>query len=68
MKLNKTNKSVKVPAPEGYHWMSEGGRHFLMKGAYKPHKGASKEAPFRVVSHNSGEPNRAMDSARKARS
>ena len=41
MKLKKTNKSVKVPAPKGYHWMTEGGRHFLMKGDYKPHKGAS---------------------------
>jgi len=68
MKLKKTNKSVKVTAPKGYHWMTEGGRHFLMKGDYKPHKGASQEAPFRLVTHNSGESNTAMDSARKARS
>lgn len=31
MKLKKSNKSVKVPAPKGYHWMTEGGRHFLMR-------------------------------------
>jgi hypothetical protein len=67
MKLKKTNKSINVPAPEGYHWMTEGGRHFLMKGAYKPHKGASKEAPFRLVTHNAGEPNAAMDAARRAK-
>lgn len=67
MKLKKTNKSIKVPAPDGYHWMTEGGRHFLMKGAYKPHKGASPEAPFRLVTHESGEPNRAMESARRAK-
>ena len=47
--------------------MTEGGRHFLMKGAYKPHKGASKEAPFRLVTHNAGEPNTAMDAARRVK-
>lgn len=68
MKLKKTNKSVKVPAPKGYHWMTEKGRHFLMKGDYKPHKGASPEAPFRLVTHDKGKPNSAMDAARKAKS
>lgn len=67
MKLKKTNKSVKVPAPKGYHWMTEGGRHFLMKGDYKPHKGASPEAPFRLVTHDKGKPNKAMDAARRAK-
>ena len=67
MKLKKTNKSVKVPAPKGYHWMTEGGRHFLMKGDYKPHKGASAEAPFRLVTHDKDEPNTAMESARRAK-
>lgn len=67
MKLKKTNKSVKVPAPKGYHWMTEGGRHFLMKGDYKPHKGASPEAPFRLVTHDQGKPNKAMDAARRAK-
>jgi hypothetical protein len=67
MKLKKTNKSVKVKAPEGYHWMTEGGRHFLMKGDYKPHKGASPEAPFRLVTHDKGKSSPAMDAARKAK-
>jgi hypothetical protein len=67
VKLKKTNKSIKVPAPEGYHWMTEGGRHFLMKGAYKPHAGASKDAPFRLVIHESGDANSAMSLARRAK-
>ena len=67
--MNKTDKSVKVSSPDGYHWMTEGGRHFLMKGAYKPHSGASKEAPFRVVSHAPSEDktSKAMDYARQAK-
>ena len=67
MKLKKTTKSVKVSAPKGYHWMTEAGRHFLMKGDYKPHKGASAEAPFRIVTHDKGKSNPAMDAARKAK-
>lgn len=67
MKLKKLKKSIKVPAPKGYHWMTEGGRHFLMKGDYKPHKGASPEAPFRLVTHDKGKPNTAMESARRAK-
>ena len=47
--------------------MTEGGRYFLMKGDYKPHDGALPEAPFRLVTHDKGEPNMAMESARKAR-
>ena len=47
----KKNK-IMVKAPSGYHWMSEGGRHYLMphKGEFVPHKGASLEAPFKVKS------------------
>ena len=52
MKLKKTKDSKKVEATEGFHWMTENGRHFLMKGDYKPHKGASPSAPFRVVTHD----------------
>jgi len=40
-----------VPAPAGFHWMEERGRYFLMKGEYKPHPGAVKEAKFKLVSH-----------------
>ena len=29
------------------------GRYFLMKGDYKPHPGAVKEAKFKLVSHAS---------------
>jgi hypothetical protein len=47
--------------------MTEGGRHFLMKGDYKPHKGASPEAPFRLVTHDKGKSSPAMDAARKAK-
>tara|TARA_R110000751_G_scaffold33514_1_gene83513 strand:- start:1870 stop:2139 length:270 start_codon:yes stop_codon:yes gene_type:complete len=52
MKITKTKDSKKVEAPEGFHWMTENGRHFLMKGDYKPHKGASPSAPFRIVTHD----------------
>ena len=52
MKLKKTKDSIKVEAPKGYHWMTESGRHFLMKGDYKPHEGASASAPFRIVTHD----------------
>jgi hypothetical protein len=68
VKLKKTNKSVQVPAPKGDHWRTEGGRHFLMKGDYTPHKGASPEAPFRLVTHDKGKSTPAMEAARKARS
>jgi len=33
-----TTKSVK--APKGFHWMKKGSSFKLMKGTYKPHKGA----------------------------
>ena len=41
-----TTKSVK--APRGFHWMKAGRTFKLMRGAYKPHKGAVKKASFTV--------------------
>ena len=38
-----------VKAPRGYHWMKRKSGFRLMKGAYKPHKGAVKRASFKVV-------------------
>jgi len=47
-------KSKSVSAPRGYHWMKKGSSLRLMKGAYKPHKGAIKKAKFKTVkSHKS---------------
>jgi hypothetical protein len=37
-----------VEAPKGYHWMKSGKGYKLMKGDYKPHKGAVKKASFDV--------------------
>ena len=50
MKANKKSNKVMVDAPEGYHWMLEKGRYFLMEheGKFVPHTGASLEAAFRV--------------------
>ena len=50
-KLKVSNKSMSVPPPSGYHWMEERGRYLLMKGDYKPHPGAVKEAKFKLVNH-----------------
>jgi len=50
-KLNISSKTKSVPAPDGYHWMEERGRYFLMQGDYKPHPGAVKEARFKLVNH-----------------
>ena len=50
-KLNVSSATKSVPAPSGYHWMVDRGRYFLMKGDYKPHPGAVKEAKFKLVSH-----------------
>ena len=50
-KLKVSSKKVSVPAPSGYHWMEEQGRYYLMKGDYKPHPGAVKEAMFKEASH-----------------
>lgn len=47
-------KKVKVKAPSGYHWMSKGGRYFLMphEGKFVPHKGASMEAEFKIMTEH----------------
>ena len=40
-----------VKAPKGYHWMKSGSGYKLMKnpaGGYKPHKGSSVNASFKV--------------------
>ena len=50
-KLKISQKTVSVDPPAGYHWMEERGRYFLMKGDYKPHPGAVKEASFKIASH-----------------
>jgi hypothetical protein len=56
MKAVKKSKSgeIMVKAPEGYHWMTERGRYFLMKheGEFKPHKGASLEMPFKEMKYH----------------
>tara|TARA_R100001126_G_C4827210_1_gene149863 strand:- start:337 stop:483 length:147 start_codon:yes stop_codon:yes gene_type:complete len=42
---------MKVKAPKGFHWMKSGSNYTLMKnpsGGYKPHKGASQFANFKV--------------------
>tara|TARA_R100000406_G_scaffold86250_1_gene70133 strand:- start:680 stop:841 length:162 start_codon:yes stop_codon:yes gene_type:complete len=44
-------RKVSVDPPKGYHWMEEGGRYYLMKGDYKPHKGAVAKASFKLVTH-----------------
>lgn len=44
-----------VPSPDGYHWMTEGGRYYLMKhdGEYKAHDGSALELPFKVKKSHS---------------
>jgi len=37
-----------VEAPKGYHWMKSGKGYKLMKGEYKPHKGAVRKASFDI--------------------
>jgi hypothetical protein len=51
-KLKVSTKAVSVPPPSGYHWMEDRGRYFLMKGEYKPHPGAVKEAKFKLATHS----------------
>ena len=51
-KLKVSTKTVNVPPPSGYHWMEDRGRYFLMKGDYKPHPGAVKEAKFKIATHS----------------
>ena len=43
--------NMKVPAPDGYHWMKDGKSYKIMKDpkeGFKPHKGASKSVNFPV--------------------
>ena len=50
--LTKLNgNDMKVKAPKGFHWMKSGSSYTLMKNpsaGYKPHKGASESANFKV--------------------
>jgi hypothetical protein len=41
--------TIKIEAPEGYHWMDTAGGPALMVGDYTPHEGASAEYEFEVV-------------------
>lgn len=54
--MKASRKKVKVAAPEGYHWMLEKGRYYLMKheGKFVPHKNASLEADFKVKAKHGG--------------
>ncbi len=49
--LTVSNEKVSVNPPEGYHWMEEQGRYYLMEGEYKPHPGAVNKASFKVATH-----------------
>tara|TARA_R110000823_G_scaffold179559_2_gene311892 strand:- start:164 stop:355 length:192 start_codon:yes stop_codon:yes gene_type:complete len=49
--LRVSSKKVEVSPPEGYHWMEESGRYFLMKGEYAPHPKAVKKAMFKTTTH-----------------
>jgi len=51
-KLKVSTATKAVAAPSGFHWMEERGRYFLMKGGYKPHPGAVKEAKFKIANHS----------------
>tara|TARA_Y100001937_G_scaffold72376_1_gene98444 strand:- start:2483 stop:2731 length:249 start_codon:yes stop_codon:yes gene_type:complete len=53
-KLTILNKTVMVNPPKGFHWMEEQGRYYLMKGDYKPHPGAVKQAKFKQANHPKG--------------
>jgi len=41
--------TIKIPAPDGYHWMNTENGPTLMEGDYEPHEGASNEFEFEVV-------------------
>lgn len=46
--------TIKVKAPDGYHWMNTVGGPTLMEGDYKPHDGASAEFEFELVEAHEG--------------
>jgi len=50
-KLSVSNKRVSVPPPQGFHWMEENGRYFLMEGEYTSHPNAIEEAKFKTAVH-----------------
>ena len=50
-KLNVSQATKDVSPPDGFHWMTDRGRYFLMKGEYTAHPGAVKEAKFKLASH-----------------
>jgi hypothetical protein len=50
-KLNVSQATKDVAPPAGFHWMTDRGRYFLMKGEYADHPGAVKEAKFKLASH-----------------
>ena len=50
-KLNVLDEKVSMDAPDGYHWMEESGRYYLMEGVYEPHDKAVKKADFKLVTH-----------------
>ena len=55
LKKEKEKSMMKtVKAPKGFHWMKKGNSYKLMKGAYKPHKGAVKTAKFMVQKRHTG--------------
>ena len=46
--------TVKVKAPDGFHWMNTKGGPILMEGDYQPHDGASEAFEFEVVESHEG--------------
>ena len=54
VKLEFLKGKKSVEAPEGFHWMLDKGRYYLMKGDYAPHTGAVRKAEFRLVNHPKG--------------
>ena len=47
-------QKVSVDPPEGYHWMEERGRYYLMRGDYSPHPNAIEKAMFKTTTHPKG--------------
>jgi hypothetical protein len=56
MKAKRKPNKIMVKAPGGYHWMSKQGRFYLMphEGKFVPHKDASLEMPFKVITTHQG--------------
>ena len=52
--LTISSKTKLVDPPQGFHWMQENGRYFLMKGEYRPHPGAVRQAKFKLATHGKG--------------